>query len=976
MTIPYQVWNTTKQQALSMTIEPIAVRPESLCILIHSSVASMQFVEVNLLDKNTGSGYRAQIVVEWSGPHLLVIPINWFKSYGTPCEAQSCALLSLNCWDKGPEASVLTVGAPAWAGRTPIIPVNDREQLLECFTAPDFWEDRQWSLVSGEGSLEKIWLYAKLSTRAGEGLVGKVAYSKSYNVDIEGKQALIIGLSTDELSAISVRIVLDGVSQLAIDCKKGSSFEELRIPLEGKVLNSVTLELSADNPWKSGEQERKLLSFLYWFILENNGADPMLANEVFGSEDIEAPTGEVLALAAQTHLNPELSEDTLPIGFLIQREDLLELRSRALQGNHVSQRLFDDIRAEAEENLTYRPESYLGTYMPVDWARQGIERASSPNDDTHRMFSTLIYSAFAYAIEGDLRFGLAARRALLTVARIDHWAAGFVARYPMGIRGYRATFIEAHTSQAAALCYDFIYPLLSVEERLEVEEALYRKGVLWLDAFLRQNSEGYLLGSNQGAVYSLGLLYSAHVAKRSHPEAAMVAERWSVWLEQMIAGYYKRDGSTNEGMMYWEYTTHYAIESLLIISSQSNRSVSELIPPSLAQTMNYLSNVRSLAYPTLRFIPLGDCRNEDFNFLGPSLLFFARYLGDNRALDMWNNHFAIEHPPGSSFFGLPIGTGQYTSNGLLTLLLLQQQDEGIEAPKLPNHQLFSETERLFWRTGEEYGDKLLFFEGGPQSFEHTHYDKGQFVLEAFGEQLAIDPGTIKYNRPFSTLLKATELHNVVTVNRKDQSYKDASKSVVIKKLIEAEDYDFLHAELTNSYQELEAYQRRILFVRPDYWLILDEVESLEPGLEWNLHSKGVLSKLLSDGEEHNPDDAGENGIQHYIAQANLAGLHIAVVSDVLLSPNISTYKDEGIVLSHHLSLHTRRDVKRLRLAAVLAPFSGKHDSSAQVIEIQSKRSADGALFIVSGSFGTDRITCSFMDQVVRVERDNGIVITV
>src|SRR5690606_24593690 len=99
-----------------------------------------------------------------------------------------------------------------------------------------------------------------------------------------------------------------------------------------------------------------------------------------------------------------------------------------------------------------------------DWARQGIERSSSPNDDTHRMFSTLVYSAFAYAIEGDLRFGLAARRALLTVVRIDHWAAGFVARYPVGIRGYRATFVEAHTSQAAALCYDFIYPLLSVEE--------------------------------------------------------------------------------------------------------------------------------------------------------------------------------------------------------------------------------------------------------------------------------------------------------------------------------------------------------------------------------------------------------------------------------------------------------------------------------------------------------------------------------
>ncbi|RXZ79900.1 hypothetical protein EBB07_21170 [Paenibacillaceae bacterium] len=971
-----RVWDTNEQQELNLSIETITGIPQSLLIPIHANVTSMQFIEVVLHDEQMMNGYRAEIVVEWAGDHLLAIPVNWFEPFGSPDVPGTFTRLKLTCVNSGPLAVVLTVDSPVWTGCAPLIPVNEREQLLEVFTAPGFWEDSHWRASSGEGTFDKMWLFARLSTETGFGRQGAAAYTKQYDRDIEGYDALVVGLSTDELGAFSLSVEVDGVSRLAIDRKRGSGFEELRVPLDGKVLQSVTLELCADLPWQAGEQERKLISLIYWIMLESAGDHPAVANEVFGSADIPDPNDEVLAAAA--HVDPDgLHEEALPVGFLFNRDGLLALRKRVLHEGTESGRLFSEIRAEAEANLSYRPEDYFGTYMPVDWARQGIERATSPNDDTHRLFSTLIYSAFAYAIEGDIRFGLAARRALLTVARMKHWAAGFVARYPAGLRGYRATFIESHTSQAVALCYDLIYPLLSPDERREVEDALYTKGMLWLDAFLRQNGEGYLLGSNQGTVYVNGLLYSAYAAARSHPDAAAVAQRWSSWLERMLAGYYHADGSTNEGMMYWEYTTHYAIESLLIISGQTGRPVSELIPPSMAQTMDYLSHLRSLAYATLRFIALGDCRNEDFNNLGAALLFFARYLGDSRALSIWNQHYAIDHPPGSPFFGVPIGTGQYTSGGLLTLLLLQ--DEGSEVRELPKHKLFAETERLFWRTGSKYGDKLFFFEGGPQSFEHTHYDKGHFVLEAFGESLVTDPGTIKYSRPFSTLLKATKFHNVITVNGKDQSYRDASEAVVIRALVEHMDYDFLHVDLTNSYQELAAYQRRIVFVRPDYWLVLDEVEAMEPGLEWNLHSKGVFSSLELAGDGH--------GL-HYIAQAPLAGLRLAVVADESLTPVTASYIDEEIVLSHHLALQTSRSAKQLKLAAVLVPYAGEYANSgkdANAVNSEARRSGDDAVFTVSGSFGSDTITCSLGAEPIhgklgegsiKIERGNGTVISV
>lgn len=930
------LWNTALEPEFAMPLSPAALEPAALTIAMHTPSAAMTFLTLDLIDAKAGSGYRTQIVLEWSGLHDLVVPLQRFEAYGEPSSPPYAAVrMTLTVADRGSLEPALSLGDPRWEAALPPIVVNEGERLLDVFTHPGFWAEDSWKRASGDGQLDKKWLYGQLSVRSGEGRPGFVSFRKTYDRAIDDYQAIVLGVSTDELGAFSLTLSVDGAERRAIDAKPGCGFEELRAELGGSVLDWIELELSLPGASPTDAAERHAVSLVYWIMLELQGADPSLANEVYGAPDIAPPLAEMLAAASD--------EALLPVGFLFDRDELLRLRRRVREG--VPAQLFRDIRAEAEANLGYRPETYAGTYMPVDWARQGIERASSPNDKTRKLFSTLVYSALVYAVDGDLRFGLAARRALLTVARIKHWAAGFVARIPVGLRGYRATFIESHTSQAAALCYDLICPLLSEEERREVEDALYEKGVLWIDAFLRQNGEGYLLISNQGAVFTMGLLYAAHAAKRRHPEAAAIAERWSQWLLRMLAGYYKEDGSTNEGMMYWEYTTHYAVESLLLISRFSGRPVSELVPPSMAKTLDYIAHTRSLAYPSLRFLPLGDCRNEDFQFMGPSLLFFARALGDARGDRLWKENYAKAHPPGSPFFGVPIGTGQYTTNGLLTLLL--GGDGGRETPELPPVKLFPETERLFWRTGMSYGDKLMFFEGGPQSFEHTHYDKGNFIIEAYGETLAADPGMVKYSRPFATQLKGSVFHNVVTVGGRDQSYRDAQRAVDIRSLRSEHGNEWLHADLRNSYRELERYERRIAFVRPDYWLLIDTVDSLEEGLCWNFHSKGEFQVDEPEGDRH---------LFAARAVAANAALALAVVSDEPLTPAYAEYTDEGEVLSRHLMLRPATSSKRLRLAALLAPYP--LDGSTP-ITIQALRDAEtgAAAFEVAGSFGVDRIRC-------------------
>ncbi|MNI22152.1 Heparinase II/III-like protein [compost metagenome] len=277
---------------------------------------------------------------------------------------------------------------------------------------------------------------------------------------------------------------------------------------------------------------------------------------------------------------------------------------------------------------------------------------------------------------------------------------------------------------------------------------------------------------------------------------------------------------------------------------------------------------------------------------------------------------------------------------------------------------------------------LFFFEGGPQSFEHTHFDKGQFMLEAYGEALAVDPGTIDYSRPFSVHLKSTRFHNVITINGKNQSYQDAEQAVIIRSLQEESLYSVLRADLSMSYKELSVYNRLILFVRPDYLLVLDEVDSLEPGLEWNLHSKGSYSKVeVGDRAQAASDEQAESDVEAsythtYRADARLAGMHVAVVSDQPLTSELATYTNDDKVLSHHLALRTDRTCTRLKLAALLLPYPHETKGGFIQTDIQIQRTNSGAVFTVRGSFGLDQIVCNFDDMRVHVERGEGNMIDV
>ncbi|MBO9604457.1 MAG: heparinase II/III family protein [Paenibacillaceae bacterium] len=924
------VWETEREREFALALPQAEPLSRFLALPVHSSRKSMLFVGLKVKDEHGAEIHQTEAVVEWAGAETLHLLF--------PAAVREAAhSLVLHARESTFAGTVLHIGRPEWREQRPPIPVNDGESLLDIFMNRAFYELDMWHkeptgspASTAIGELKQEWNFAALRLLVPKRELGaSVAFSRKYDQSLAETQALAVCVSVVPTARFSLNAVIDGKEVALVAGRPGAGLEEIRVPLSGGKLERVTIRLDAES---SGEHVAHLL----WFMLERRGADPARSHEVTGADDIAPP-------AAVPDGLPKLAA-----GLLFGEAELTRLRQTIASGK--GRRLYEEILAEAESNLSYRPESYVGRYFPVYWGGQGIERLSSPYQETRRWFSALVYSALAYVLGGELKHGLLARRALLAVIQCEEWCAGFVSRIPRGITGYRATFTEAQLTQAVALCYDMVGGLLSDEEKRAVEDAIYDKSLPALDMYMRRNREGYLLESNQGAVYALGIMYACLVAGRSHPDALTILERQAAWFRRMMNRYYKPDGTTGEGMAYWEYTTHFALETLLLLARHSGEEVSAIAPPQFKESMRYVQHMRSLDDSALTFLPLGDSRAEKFRFMGPSLQFFARYFGDAAAHWMWSRYYDVPHPPASSFFGQEQGTGQYTSNGLLTLLLLEEREAA--APDLPPSFRF-DRDRVFWRTGNAESDIALFFEGGPQTFEHTHFDKGEFVIQAFGDYVAADPGMITYDKPEHVYYVQSAYHNIVTIRGANQSYKDAAQAVVLRACESDADASFLRADLANSYKELERYDRMLVFVRPHYFILLDELAAAGGGIEWNFHSCG--SFRTEDGKR-------------FVAEGSRAGLVMQVACDVPLTHHMSRYSDEGRTVSHNLVLTPGETATAMNLAAVLAPYPLA--GGAPAIDVAGKPVAGGANFTVTGPWGRDRI-------VVRTgQRQGGSRITV
>jgi hypothetical protein len=135
------------------------------------------------------------------------------------------------------------------------------------------------------------------------------------------------------------------------------------------------------------------------------------------------------------------------------------------------------------------------------------------------------------------------------------------------------------------------------------------------------------------------------------------------------------------------------------------------------------------------------------------------------------------------------------------------------------------------RTGWGRGDNYLFFDGGPFGMGHQHEDKLAFQIHAHGSYLLVDPGNYMYDQSaMRAYVLGASAHNVISVDGKPQ-HRRGRPATNVNKAPEASRwestpaYDYCEGVYADGFGGdntlAVTHKRAVLFVKPDYWLVLD-----------------------------------------------------------------------------------------------------------------------------------------------------------
>lgn len=127
---------------------------------------------------------------------------------------------------------------------------------------------------------------------------------------------------------------------------------------------------------------------------------------------------------------------------------------------------------------------------------------------------------------------------------------------------------------------------------------------------------------------------------------------------------------------------------------------------------------------------------------------------------------------------------------------------------------------------------------GPSGGPHTHADLLSFELYAYGRALAVDAGIgMTYDDPlYIPWYKSSRAHNMVVVNDRNMVREGiAGERIQWESLGQIEYFAGEH----RGYDSLGVrHTRRIVFVKPRFWFVYDELQCTRSGdtLSWYLHS--------------------------------------------------------------------------------------------------------------------------------------------
>jgi hypothetical protein len=132
---------------------------------------------------------------------------------------------------------------------------------------------------------------------------------------------------------------------------------------------------------------------------------------------------------------------------------------------------------------------------------------------------------------------------------------------------------------------------------------------------------------------------------------------------------------------------------------------------------------------------------------------------------------------------------------------------------------------------------MLQFKSCRGAFSHQHADQNSFILEAFGHPLLIDSGYYPWagSRHHGAWTVQTLAHNALLLDGKGQGGGSGADGRIVA-FSTTPEFDYTAGDASAAYEKTKMV-RHIVFVRPNVFVILDDIETNEPAsVQFLLHA--------------------------------------------------------------------------------------------------------------------------------------------
>lgn len=423
------------------------------------------------------------------------------------------------------------------------------------------------------------------------------------------------------------------------------------------------------------------------------------------------------------------------------------------------------------------------------------------------------YNALIAYLNDDAEAREATKAALLAVMKWPSWAPPWFPAHGQPTY-YPAGEFTAHI----AFAYDLLYDRFSPQERVAIREGLLQKGIIpayreyVLDDRVVSNTSNWISHSVSGAL----LAAAAISGDGENPDLDLYTSGLLSKLEGHLAGSYLADGSYGESISYHEFDLETLAPALVALAR-----VFGLDYWSHSQAKDSLwYPLSTLATPISGCLDMGDTHCPAGHTIAPVVA-----ASHNPVFRWYEDHFT----PTS-----------------LEDFLFSDDTLKPEPPKAPGSHYFPTKGAVVFRTGWNPDDAVLLFRAGP-NFNHNHADQGSFLLRALGENLITEGGYADYYKDpyYDSYFKQAEGHNTVLIDGDPASQTIADTLTfpalreyprIIDTVLSA-GIDGVTCELQQVYGgRLQQFIRRIVFVKPDYVIVYDEiVPHGRSAFDWLLH---------------------------------------------------------------------------------------------------------------------------------------------